>query len=187
MPGLKFRVLLDSLKEHEIFRDIIVNDDDNFESLYTCILESFGFENNEMASFFVSDHEWNKGDEISLMDMSFGDAEETPETMSTCVIRHTIESPKQRFILVYDFLNMWIFLIELQEIMTEDVKQPTVVFAVGEITDEMKKEGNQSLNSLQFETDKLDNDNPFDVGAFDDDFDDDYLSDDFENIDDLDL
>lgn len=187
MPSLKFRVLLDTLKDHEVFRDIVVSDSDNFESFYTCIIESFGFENNEMASFFVSDHEWNKGEEISLMDMSFGDMDDAPKTMKNSIIRHSLESPKQRLLLVYDFLNMWIFLIELQEILDEDVPQPKVVLSVGEITAQMKKEGNESLNAVQFETDKLESDSKFELGAFDDDFDDDYLSEDFDNIDDLDI
>lgn len=32
MPGLKFRVLLDSDKKEEVFRDILIADTDNFES-----------------------------------------------------------------------------------------------------------------------------------------------------------
>lgn len=184
MPGLKFRVLVDSLKDHEVFRDIIINDDASFESLYTCILDSFGFDNNEMASFFVSDHEWNKGEEISLMDLSFGEQEDAPKTMSDTLIRHTLESPKQRYILVYDFLNMWFFLLELQEVLSEEVDTPSVVLSVGEITEDMRKEGNKSSEGLQFETEKMDISTDFDFGE---DFDDDYLSDGFENIDDLDL
>ena len=43
MPGLKFRVLLDSEKKEEVFRDILISDMDDFESLYKIILESFNF------------------------------------------------------------------------------------------------------------------------------------------------
>ena len=44
MGALKFRVLLDSEKDQEIFRDIIINEEDNFESFYRAILNSFNFE-----------------------------------------------------------------------------------------------------------------------------------------------
>src|SRR5690554_165339 len=80
MAGLKFRILLDSIEDKEIFRDILISDDLNFEHFYNTILDAFGLPNDQMASFFVSDEDWNKGEEISLMDMSFGsnDEEESP-------------------------------------------------------------------------------------------------------------
>ncbi|MEX2484593.1 MAG: hypothetical protein WED10_08535 [Brumimicrobium sp.] len=183
MPGLKFRVLLDSVKEEEVFCDIIVNDDQSFEVFYTTILEAFDFSNDQMASFFVSDEDWNKGDEISLMDMAFGpsDMEEAPEQMTDLMIRQRIESPKQRFILVYDFLNMWIFLIELQEILSEEIQSPKVVMKVGEIPEKMRIEGTNSLENMQFDTEISDDLKNFDFD--DDEFDDDS----FENIDDFDI
>ena len=61
MPGLKFRVLLDSEKKEEIFRDILISDTDNFESLYHAILKSFNFKGDQMASFYVSNDDWDKG------------------------------------------------------------------------------------------------------------------------------
>lgn len=183
MPGLKFRVLLDSVKEEEIFCDIVVNDDQTFESFYKTILQAFDFSNDQMASFFVSDVEWNKGKEISLMDMAFGpsDLEEAPDQMSDLMIRETIQDPKQRFILVYDFLNMWIFLIELQEILSEDVPESKVVMKVGEIPEQMRKEGTNSLENMQFETEISDDFKDFD---FDDE---DLDGGEFENIDDFDI
>lgn len=51
MPGLKFRVLLDSDKNEEIFRDILIADSDNFESLYNAIMKAFKFKGDQMASF----------------------------------------------------------------------------------------------------------------------------------------
>lgn len=183
MPGLKFRVLLDSVKEQEVFRDIIVNDDKSFEAFYETILESFDFSNDQMGSFFVSDSDWNKGEELSLMDMSFGagDADEAPAQMSDLMIRERIEAPNQRFILVYDFLNMWIFLIELQDILSEEVTDSKVVLKVGDIPEKMRKEGTNALENMQFETELSD-----DLKDFD--FDEDEFGDsDFENIDDFDI
>lgn len=182
MPGLKFRVLLDSVKEQEVFCDIVVNDNQTFEAFYQSILEAFDFSNDQMASFFVSDTDWNKGEELSLMDMSFGsDTEEAPVQMTDLMIRERFQDPKQRFILVYDFLNMWIFLIELQEILSEEVPASEVVLKVGEIPDKMREEGTNSLETMQFETEISD-----DLKDFDFDDDDDFGGE-FENIDDLDI
>jgi hypothetical protein len=184
MPALKFRVLLDSIKDEEIFRDILINDDDNFESFYNCILKAFDFDENEMASFYVSDHEWNKGEEISLMDMSFGEEDTTfTTTMEDAVIRTYLESPKQRFILVHNFMDMWIFLIEMQEITSDSVDEPIVTLEVGKLTEELKLKKVRESEDLQFAGDILDDD--FSDLNFDDDFDEDLDLDDedFLNLD----
>lgn len=182
MPGLKFRILFDSLTEEEVFRDILIDEATDFETFYKSILEAFSFSNDQMASFFVSDHDWTKGKEIALMDLS-DDTDDPVEMMSSAVLRHFIESPRQRFILVYDFFNMWIFLIELQDIVSETPEEPKLIFSVGHIPDELKEKGNQSIENMTFETDVKKGMDDFDLGDFDDDF----SEEGFENIDDFDL
>ena len=54
MPGLKFRVLLDSDKNEEVFRDIVIANDAHFETFYHAIMEAFNFKGDQMASFYVS-------------------------------------------------------------------------------------------------------------------------------------
>ncbi|TSJ48044.1 plasmid pRiA4b ORF-3 family protein [Fluviicola chungangensis] len=130
--ALKFRVLLDSEKDQEIFRDILINEDDNFESFYRVILNSFNFEGQEIGSFFMSNDEWDKGHEISLMDMSYSDEDpEITSVMSEAKLADFMEVPDQKIILVYDFLRMWIFLIELQERTNETLDNPKIALAVG--------------------------------------------------------
>ena len=96
----------DSEKDQEIFRDIIINEEDNFESFYRAILNSFNFEGKEMGSFFMSNDEWDKGHEISLMDMSYSDEDmEITSVMSEAKLTNFMEAPDQKIILVYDFLS----------------------------------------------------------------------------------
>ena len=61
MAGLKFRVLLDSKDQEKVFRDILISDSDNFESFYKAIISSFRFEGDQMASFYMSNDDWDKG------------------------------------------------------------------------------------------------------------------------------
>ena len=133
MGTLKFRVLLDTEQETEIFRDIIIDENDNFESLYHAIISSFRFEGNQMASFYISNDNWDKGHEISLMDMNYGDEsiDEVASVMSGAMLRDFMEVEDQKVILVYDFLRMWIFLIELLERTEELVDSPTTLLAIG--------------------------------------------------------
>jgi hypothetical protein len=75
MAALKFRVLLDSEKNQEVFRDILIDEKSNFEELFRAITNAFNFEGNEMASFYMSTDEWDKGHEIGLFDMRYSDDE----------------------------------------------------------------------------------------------------------------
>ena len=133
MSAYKFRVLLDTEKESEIFRDILINDNDNFESLYNAIIQSFNFTGQEMASFYMSNDNWDKGHEISLMDLNYGDEslEEKASVMSETNIQDFIQEDDQKIILVYDFMRMWIFLIELVEVLDESIGAPEVALAIG--------------------------------------------------------
>ncbi|MEY3237207.1 MAG: hypothetical protein RI883_1308 [Bacteroidota bacterium] len=133
MAGLKFRVLLDSENSSEIFRDILIKDTDNFETLYKAIVSSFRFQGDQMASFYVSNDSWDKGSEISLMDLSYDDelSESPTAIMKDALIKDFIEEPDQKFILVYDFMRMWIFLLELIGYEKEGPEKPEILLSMG--------------------------------------------------------
>ena len=169
MGSLKFRVLLDSEKSEEIFRDIQVNEDDNFESLYRAILKSFSFGGNQLASFYISNDEWDKGHEISLTDMRYSDEEEI-SIMKESTLNDFMETSDQKIILVHDFLRMWIFLIELIDRRKETVAAPETVLAVGLAPPEDSK---MMTEDMEFgedpEEDELFADDDFEDGYDDED------------------
>jgi hypothetical protein len=186
MPALKFRVLLDSESKEEVFRDILINDGDSFETLYKTILTAFNFQGEQMASFYVSNEDWDKGHEITLMDMSFNEDDSVPSLMNNTMIRQHIEAPNQKLILVHDFLNMWIFLIELLGIEKNPVSMAQVVLKVGEAPDENSK-GDIDNVDLQFTSEKMDANHYLEgFDDFDEDLDE-YSEQEFDNIDDLDI
>ena len=76
----RLRVILDNDTEDDIFRDIELDKTSNLEDFHNTITQSFGFEGNEMASFYLTDKEWNQGEEISLFDL--GDLGQTNRLMS---------------------------------------------------------------------------------------------------------
>jgi hypothetical protein len=180
MPGLKFRVLLDSDKNEEVFRDILISDASNFESFYHAIMKSFDFKGDQMASFYVSNEDWDKGHEISLLDMSYDDDSiDSPATvMKDAVIKDFLEEPDQRFILVYDFMKMWIFLVELIGYDRNEPEHPEMILAIG---NSPKEESREALDEeLLHESDSLsdeEDEDDFGFNEFDDDYSDDDLSD----------
>jgi hypothetical protein len=175
MAGLKFRVLLDSEKDTEIFRDILIRDTDHFESFYKAIVKAFRFEGDQMASFYTSNDQWDKGHEISLMDLSYEDdsVDSPPAVMKNAVIKDFLEEPDQKFILVYDFMRMWIFLIELIGYEKEGPESPEVVMSIGMAPPEDAR--SISDNEQLFAGEETDEDE-FGFNEFGDDFDEEDLS-----------
>ena len=66
----RFRVILDA--KEDVFRDIEINSENTLEEFHNSITQAFGFEGNEMASFYVSNEQWEQGEEIALFDLSEG-------------------------------------------------------------------------------------------------------------------
>ena len=77
-----------------------------------------------MASFYVSNENWDKGEEISLLDLSEGEESSNLKIMKNTRINECLFDTDQKFILIYDFMKMWIFLIELIGIQEETLIPP---------------------------------------------------------------
>lgn len=174
MAGLKFRVLLDSKDKNEIFRDIVISEKDNFESFYKAILKAYDFTEDQMASFYMSNDNWDKGFEISLFDMSFGEDPDQilPGVMSSSKIGNFVKESDQKMILVHDFLRMWIFLIELIGHTDETPTEPKMVLSIGKAPAEDSKAAEGE--DLQFETeeDNEADEDEFGFSEFEGDYDD---------------
>ena len=146
MNVLRFRVVLDTTED--VFRDIEIAAEQTFEELYETIIKSFEFKGGVMSSFFISNENWDKGQEITLLDMSEkGDSE---FVMSKCVLNDFMEDDRQRVILVYDFLRMWIIYVELIDefIAPSGSHYPKVSMKFGEAPGEETKE----LTDTNFES-----------------------------------
>lgn len=157
----KIRVILDT--KEDILRTIIVSNSFNLEDLHFTIAKSFGFEGQEMASFYRTDDEWNQGDEIPLFNMA-----EAGEgiSMQTCVLKETLPNVNDKLIYVYDFLNMWTFYVDVVDISSDEKQDlPQTILSVGEIPKEAPEK--------EFVAEKLDSEFDNDEDDFDpfDDFD----------------
>ena len=157
----KFRVILDA--EEDIFRDIAILSEDTLEDLHNAIFNSFGFDGMEVASFYTCDDTWNQEDEIPMFDT--GDVPSEQKTMSDYQLEDLLDKQNTKIIYVYDFINMWTFLVELAAIedQTPGNIYPETIFSHGEMPDEAIEKN--------FEADMHD-----DIyGEFEDDLDEDDL------------
>ena len=130
----RFRVILDA--KEDVFRDIEIDSENTLEELHNSITQAFGFEGNEMASFYVSNENWEQGEEIALFDMSEG--MDSIRIMNETSIEDVTDRNQPRLLYVYDFLSMWTFLVELADIAESDPNQiyPNLMFSHGSLPDE---------------------------------------------------
>jgi hypothetical protein len=110
--------------------------------------------------------------------MSYDDdaIDEPASVMKQACIQDFLTEPDQRFILVYDFMRMWIFLIELIAYEKEAPESPVMALAIGTAPQESTK---SMLDENLFgpENQIADTDEEEDEFGFQD-FDDDYADDD---------
>ena len=130
----RFRIILDA--KEDVFRDIEIDSENTLEELHNSITQAFGFEGNEMASFYVSNENWEQGEEIALFDMSEG--MDSIRIMNETSIEDVTDRNQPRLLYVYDFLSMWTFLVELADIAESDSNQiyPNLMFSYGSLPDE---------------------------------------------------
>lgn len=131
----RFRIILDNDTDEHVFRDLEIREDDTMEDLHNAIAQSFGFDGMEMASFYISDNNWNQGEEISMFDTG---EEDGVRLMGETAINDVVFEMQTKLIYIYDFLNMWTFLVELAEIVdaTPGAEYPNLMFVHGQLPEE---------------------------------------------------
>mgnify|MGYP003670252215 CR=1 FL=1 len=171
--------------EEVIYRDLIATSENTFLELHQLLLKAFEFTNDEMASFYISDEDWNKGQEITL----FGMGNEEVLEMENTSIGSVFTSVNQKMLYTYDFLAMWNFSIEVMEVgeADEKAKYPKIGRRYGDAPDQKAKKIDGSdaesiLVSAMFD----DGDGDYDALFGDEDEDDLFNDDRFESLDDYD-
>jgi hypothetical protein len=101
-----------------------------------------------MASFYVSNDEWHQGQEIALFDMGEND---DIRLMNETIIEDVVDENQTKLIFVYDFLNMWTFLVELGEIVEEaqGTDYPNLMFVCGQVPSEAPEKQFEADQSLE--------------------------------------
>lgn len=165
----KFRVILDA--EEDIFRDIAIEKEANLEDFHNAIVNAFGFDGSEMAAFYTCDDDWTQDEEIPLFDT--GDVPGEMSIMNNFTLEDILHQEQTKIIYVYDFFNMWTFLVELAAIeeKEEGERYPILLFSHGQLPTEapdMSFEAeNQPSGFSEDEFDVFDGDDSFEDFGFD--------------------
>jgi hypothetical protein len=149
----RIRIILDT--KEDIIRDIEIENNSTFKDLHTEILKSFQFDGNEMASFYLSNDNWDQGKEISLSSFQ----EEDELIMENCPLDLIINENQKKFIYIYDFLNLWTFFVEIFEInpIIVGAKYPKLIFSLGKLPEKAPDKNFEKIKDNEFE-DNFEND-----------------------------
>lgn len=114
-------------------RDYEIDSNQTFFEFYKFIHSNLKYDQSQLTSFFLADEKWNKGLELTLIDMD-NDAGPAAIPMDSVRIKDTIKERKERLLYVYDIFNENLFFIELMDIFFPDcaIKYPICSASIGE-------------------------------------------------------
>ena len=126
-----------SLPNSTEFRcEIAINGDQTFQQLHDKIVETFGYDGSQMASFFTLDKMGTRVKEIALMEMSTDDDDDNNTlVMDVTMIREVVNASCIELEYVYDFFANKYFRVEYAGEYIGDSADvlPLCVYCEGEI------------------------------------------------------
>tara|TARA_B110000967_G_scaffold170230_1_gene180099 strand:- start:346 stop:837 length:492 start_codon:yes stop_codon:yes gene_type:complete len=115
----------------DIIRDIEIKSTSNLEELHHSIVNAFELDKNELASFYITNDEFELLQEIPLF--SVEDKEKSMIGMSDIILSSILKSEGTQLLYVYDFMKMWRFLITLTEITEDEITTSKCIKSVGKM------------------------------------------------------
>jgi hypothetical protein len=109
----RFVILSDEVDDFR--RDILIDSDATFYDLHEAILDSVGYQKDQMTSFFICDEDWMKEKEITLFEMDTS-SDEDNYVMDAVRLSDLLDEERQKLLYVFELLTERAFFMELKEI-----------------------------------------------------------------------
>lgn len=136
----KFTILSDEVED--FVRIIELDSESTFFDLHTAILESVDYEKDQMTSFFLCTDDWEKQQEITLVEME-SSSEYDILVMKDTTLRELLEDEKQKLLYVFDMISDRAFFIELTEmIFGKNVDKAVCTTSTGKAPKQMEDDFN---------------------------------------------
>lgn len=110
----KFTILSDEVDN--FVRVIKIDSESKFIDLHNAILESVSYEKNLMTTFFICSDNWEKGQEVTLVEME-SSSEYDNLIMENTSLEELLVDENQKLLYVFDMMSDRVFFIELTEII----------------------------------------------------------------------
>ncbi|RFZ82314.1 hypothetical protein DYU05_17015 [Mucilaginibacter terrenus] len=132
MALYRFRVTFEDYDD--VSRDIDVKSNQTFEDLHRAIHQSTGYNPEFPSSFYISNDQWMKGEEITYLPNQKRIDRKIP-LMEKIRLSSYIDDPHQKFYYTFNFDKPFDFHVELMKIILDETPgatYPLVVRSVGE-------------------------------------------------------
>lgn len=132
MALYRFRVTFEDYDE--VMREIDVKSNQTFEDLHRAIHKSTGYNSEYPSSFYISNDQWTKGEEITYLPNQRRIDRGVPLMEKVKLLKY-IDDPHQKFYYTFNFDRPFDFHIELMKIILDEtpgVVYPAVIKTVGE-------------------------------------------------------
>ena len=118
--------------ENDFFkREFQIDSEATFLELNDFILDSLGYTHDELTTFHLCDEEWQKEQEVTMMDMR-ASSDEDSYLMADTRLEDLLEHKGQHLFFVFDMLSERGFFIELVELIPgKSLDKPIVTKAEG--------------------------------------------------------
>jgi hypothetical protein len=110
----KFTILSDEVDT--FVREIAIDPEATFFDLHNAIIDSVNYEKNQMTSFFICSDDWEKGQEVTLVEME-SSSEYDNLVMDKTKLEDLISDENQKLLYVFDMISDRVFFMELTEIV----------------------------------------------------------------------
>jgi hypothetical protein len=121
------RIYLES--KNDVTREIEISAENNLLDLHKIITQSCNLNDKELASFHLTNDEFELLKEIPLIPIE----ENTKESMEQILIKELLINKDDRLIYIYDYMKMWRFLVELKQVSTLKITIPKCILKSGEM------------------------------------------------------
>jgi hypothetical protein len=151
-----FRML--SGEEEDFRRDFEILDNQTFFDFHLAIQEDLGYDKSQMASFILTNDQWEREEEITLFDMKEEPSDETL-IMDQVKIVDVCKTVRQKLLYIHDFFSDRGFFIEVvrMEDAESDKKYPVCILSEGKIPIQIIVDDN-NIDTLAIESfDDLEN------------------------------
>ena len=110
----KFTILSDEVDN--FVRIITIDSEATFFDLHNAILDSVNYEKNQMTSFFMCSDNWEKGQEVTLVEME-SSSEYDNLVMEDTKLEELIVDENQKLLYVFDMMSDRVFFMEMTDII----------------------------------------------------------------------
>lgn len=130
MAIYRFKVTFEDYDD--VIREIDILSKHTFLDLHRAIQKSVNYDPEKSSSFYVSNDQWKKGEEIAYLPTEFK-SNKGVTLMETAKLNKFIDDPHQKFYYIYNFDRPYDFHVQLIKILKEEEgkEYPAVFKSIG--------------------------------------------------------